>query len=329
MAPSDYRTSLLLGNIALLRKDLEVAARPYGELIRTAPQNPNGYFRMGLLKNAAGDQQAAIGHFDQALAMDPSMIEAFRQSAQILGEQKRFDEIIARCDAHATRVGDSARARAILVSLKGDALQAKGQIALAEKAYRQALALDPDFMPAYYALAEMYLRDNRADKAIAQYEAALAKNPRQAGLHTILATIYDQQGQPDKSEQHYRQALEIAPEFAPAANNLAYLLAQKNQNLDEALNYARIAKEQYPNDPGVMDTLGFVYLRKGLVDSAILELEGSAAKLENNPTVHYHLGLAYHLKGDRQKARRALQAALELDQSFAEQAAAQKLLQEI
>ncbi|MDJ0667466.1 MAG: tetratricopeptide repeat protein, partial [Desulfobacterales bacterium] len=315
--------------IALLRRDFEVAARHYSELIRIAPQNPNGHFRMGLLKNVAGDQQAAIGHFDRALALDPTTLEALRQTARILGAQKRFDEIIARCDDHTARVGDNARARAIISSLKGNAWQAKGMADQAEKAYRQALDQDPNFMPAYHALAGIYLRSNRADKAIAQYEAALAQNPRQAGLHTILATIYDQQGQPDKSEQHYRQALEINPEFAPAANNLAYLLAQKNQHLDEALNYARIAKEQYPNDPGVMDTLGFVYLRKGLVDSAILELEDSAAKLENNPTVHYHLGLAYHLKGDRQKARRALQAALELDQSFAEQAAAQQLLKEI
>jgi hypothetical protein len=45
--------------------------------------------------------------------------------------------------------------------------------------------------------------------------------------------------------------------------------------------------------------------------------------------VHYHLGLAYHLKGNRQKAREALQAALELDQSFADRAAAEKLLKDI
>ncbi|MDJ0888058.1 MAG: cytochrome c biogenesis factor, partial [Desulfobacterales bacterium] len=94
-------------------------------------------------------------------------------------------------------------------------------------------------------------------------------------------------------------------------------------------NYARIAKEKFPDDPGVMDTMGLVYLRKGLIDSAILELEGSAAQLENNPTVRYHLGLAYHLKGDSQRARNELQAALDSDQPFAEKNAAEKLLSEI
>jgi thioredoxin-like negative regulator of GroEL len=45
--------------------------------------------------------------------------------------------------------------------------------------------------------------------------------------------------------------------------------------------------------------------------------------------VRYHLGLAYHLKGENQKARAELQAALDSDQSFAEKAAAEKLLSEI
>jgi Flp pilus assembly protein TadD len=184
-------------------------------------------------------------------------------------------------------------------------------------------------MPTYLALAGMYMRRNQTEKAIAQYKTALAQNPKQPGLYTILGSIYEQLKKADQSERHYRQALEIDPEFAPAANNLAYLLAQNNQHLDEALNYARIAKEKLPDDPGVMDTMGLVYLRKGLIDSAILEFKGSVAKLENNPTVRYHLGLAYHLKGEPQKARAELQKALNIGQSFAERSAAQKLLSEI
>ena len=327
--PGNYRATLILGNVALIRKDTSAAEKHYTELIRIAPRNPEGHFRMGLLSNVTGDPQAALAQFDQALALNPTMLEAFRQAALILGRQKRFEQIVARCDAHMAKVGENARAQAVLKSLKGDALQAMGQDEPAEQAYGQALATDPDYMPPYYALAGMHMRRQQTDKAIKQYEAALAQNPRQPGLHTILGTIYDKQQNPAKSEQHYRQALDIDPEFAPAANNLAYLLAQKNQHLDEALNYARIAKEKYPNDPGVMDTMGFVYLRKGLVDSAILELESSAAKLEDNPTVRYHLGLAYHLKGEPQKARAELQAALRTGQSFAEKEAAEKLLSEI
>ena len=106
-------------------------------------------------------------------------------------------------------------------------------------------------------------------------------------------------------------------------------MATKGQSLDEALTYARVAKAKYPDDPGVMDTLGLVYLKKGLIDSAVSELKDSAAKLGDNPTVRYHLGLAYHLQGNADLARQELRAALDLNKPFPEKEDAQQLLAEL
>jgi tetratricopeptide (TPR) repeat protein len=78
-----------------------------------------------------------------------------------------------------------------------------------------------------------------------------------------------------------------------------------------------------------MDTLGLVYLKKGLIDSAISELKESAAKLDGNPTVRYHLGLAYHLQGNPELARQELRAALALKKPFPEEKDAQQLLAEL
>jgi tetratricopeptide (TPR) repeat protein len=75
-----------------------------------------------------------------------------------------------------------------------------------------------------------------------------------------------------------------------------------------------------------MDTLGLVYLKKGLIDSAVAELKESAAKLGDNPTVRYHLGLAYHLQGNPDRARQELRAALDLNKAFPEKEDAQQLL---
>jgi tetratricopeptide (TPR) repeat protein len=227
------------------------------------------------------------------------------------------------------QVGENKGAQAVLSGLAGDLLQAQGNTIEAEKAYEHALGLDPDYMDPYVALARMHLRNGNAAKAIAQYQAALEQNPQQPGIQTVLGTLFDQQQQPEQAEAHYRKALAIDPEFAPAANNLAYLLANSDRSLDEALDFARLAKSKYPDDPGVMDTLGLVYLKKGLIDSAISELKESAAKLENNPTVRYHLGLAYHLQGNADLARQELRAALDSRQTFPEKKDAQQLLGEL
>ena len=132
----------------------------------------------------------------------------------------------------------------------------------------------------------------------------------------ILGTIYDMQKNFDLAEKRYRKALAIYPEFAPAANNLAYLLAAQGKNIDEALDFARKAKEKLPNDPSIMDTLGLVYYKKGLYDSAIGEFTDSLDKMPDNPTVHYHLGMTYYKKGDKNRARAELKKALSLDDGF-------------
>jgi tetratricopeptide (TPR) repeat protein len=126
-----------------------------------------------------------------------------------------------------------------------------------------------------------------------------------------LGMIYEMKKQPDMAITHYRKALEANPNFAPAANNLAFQLAEKGADLNEALSLAQKAKEKFPEDPSLMDTLGWVYYKKGLYDSAIVELSDALEKLPDNPDVNYHLGMAYYKKGEVENARATLRKALE------------------
>ncbi|MFC1505390.1 tetratricopeptide repeat protein, partial [Thermodesulfobacteriota bacterium] len=160
------------------------------------------------------------------------------------------------------------------------------------------------------------LADKREAEAISQYEAILAKDPNQVSSHMLLGTIHDMQKRYDLSEKHYRAAIEINPDFAPAANNLAYLLSTQDKNIDEAMMLARKAKEKLPNDPNVMDTLGWIYYKKGLYGNAVGEFTDSLEKIPDNPIVQYHLGMAYYKKGDKGKAKDALERALSLDGKF-------------
>jgi tetratricopeptide (TPR) repeat protein len=128
----------------------------------------------------------------------------------------------------------------------------------------------------------------------------------------ILGALYDSHNKPELAQQHYEEALRVNPEFAPAANNLAYILAEKEIDLNRALELAKLAKEKLPDDPGVMDTLGWVYFKKGLYDSAILEFLDSLEKIPDDAMVNYHLGMAYYKKGEADKAKPVLEKALEL-----------------
>jgi len=118
------------------------------------------------------------------------------------------------------------------------------------------------------------------------------------------------------SEEYYQKALKINPKFAPAANNLAYLYAEKGGNVDEALNLAQSAKEQFPEDPHISDTLGWVYYKKNVFSRAIVYLKEANDKIQNNPMMRYHLGMAYYKNGEKENAKRELKKALELDSKF-------------
>ena len=97
--------------------------------------------------------------------------------------------------------------------------------------------------------------------------------------------------------------MDLKSNFAPAANNLAYNYAQHGGNLDVALGLAQKAREANPNDPGIADTLGWIHYKKGTYATAVALLKESNEKFKGqNPTVLYHLGLAYDKSGEEKLA---------------------------
>jgi Tfp pilus assembly protein PilF len=204
----------------------------------------------------------------------------------------------------------------MISSLKGLVYLTQNMDRQAEAEFKTAIDTYENYTPPYYELAALYMKRKELDQAIGQYQLALKQNPDQPKAHMLLGMLYDMQKKADLSEQHYRAALKIDPKFVPAANNLAYLLAERGEDLNEALELARLAKEKMPNDPGVMDTLGWVFYKRGLYDSAIAELNDCVEKMKDNATVHYHLGMAYFKAGEGLKAKTALEKAMALDPQF-------------
>jgi tetratricopeptide (TPR) repeat protein len=144
-----------------------------------------------------------------------------------------------------------------------------------------------------------------------------------------LGTIYDQQGDGEKAENYYRKALEIKSDFAPAANNLAWNLAERGGNIDEALGFAQVAKEQMPGNGAVMDTLGWIYYLKGSYLNAIAEFQDSLTQNPDNPVINLHLGLAYYKNKQPRKAKEFLDKALNINQNFKGAEEARNILKEI
>ena len=94
------------------------------------------------------------------------------------------------------------------------------------------------------------------------------------------------------------------------------MYAQDGGDLNVALKLAQAAKAKMPDRPEVNDTLGWIYVKKGLGSLAVQPLQQAISARPQRPAYHYHLGMAYVATGDKQKARESLEKALSLDSNF-------------
>ena len=161
---------------------------------------------------------------------------------------------------------------------------------------------------AYGSLAELYLSQKKLDQARAEFERLAVRQPKAVGPPTMIAIIYGAQGNWKEARRQYEKVLQIDDHAVVAANNLAYIYARDGTNLDVALQLAQTAKSALPDVPEVNDTLGYVYVRKGLGSLAVPPLEAGVRKDPKNPLLLLHLGQAYALTGEKAKAKKALEA---------------------
>lgn len=86
--------------------------------------------------------------------------------------------------------------------------------------YKQAIALDNDYIDAIYDLGTVYGIKGMHDESIATYDRVIAINPRHAQSHNNLGIAYEKKGMADKAHAQYEKAASADPNLAPAQYNL-------------------------------------------------------------------------------------------------------------
>jgi tetratricopeptide (TPR) repeat protein len=121
--------------------------------------------------------------------------------------------------------------------------------------------------------------------------------------------LVPREGRTADAKAAYARAAELDLEAFAPRNNLAELLRAEG-DLGGALRAAQEAFALAGDDPYVMDTLGWLYLEKGLVGRALGLLEGAHRGAPAHPVIQLHLALAYRRDG-RIEAARVLLSDLE------------------
>jgi tetratricopeptide (TPR) repeat protein len=141
------------------------------------------------------------------------------------------------------------------------------------------------------------------------FTAALASHPKEPLLLAAYAEFHGACGRYDEAIRLYRKVHEQRPNDPVPLINLAYLLAYTSGATAEAIDCARRAVELAGPVPLILDTRAAVYLKVGLADKALEDVQAALA-LAPSPAGYFHLARAQHLANNKAAAVEAYQKAL-------------------
>ena len=157
------------------------------------------------------------------------------------------------------------------------------------------------------------LRDaDRIGQAVTALEAADQALPDTVEIKYELAMLYERQNRLADLERMLRQVIALDPDHAHAYNALGYTLADHNQRLPEALDLITQALELSPNDPFILDSMGWVKFRMGDTTAAADYLR-RAYSVRPEADIAAHLAEVLWAQGKRDQAMDLLRAALQKD----------------
>lgn len=332
-----------LGQVALLKRDFGRAIESADNVLQTEPKNiaaqvikVNGLLNSGSTALARQELQK----FLEATPDQPDLM--FQQALVFFAEKKYADAERTFIALRSRYPGDlrllfglsetlvsTGRGKQALDMLRAE-LKARpeinairmatanvalrvGDLAAADQEYRHLLGIDPKNLELYLRLGETQRIMKRTQEALQTLRKGQALQPNNPQVNLQLALTLDAAGLQRESLPIYENVVKNQPDNPIALNNLAYMMAEEGRDLDLALTYAQRARQRAPGSLDIADTLGWVYLRKQLNDSALGIYRDITQKAPGNPLYHYHLGIALFQKGDKTGARRSLQTALGLN----------------
>lgn len=121
-------------------------------------------------------------------------------------------------------------------------------------------------------------------------------SPEDTGAHGMMGYSLEKRKDYSSAINVYKLILDIDKKNANACNSLACILAESGRNLDNALKLAKFALKSSPENPAYLDTVGFVLMKKGNLDSAYTFLKKASEKRPVSAEIKTHLDELERLK---------------------------------
>ena len=270
------------------------AARIYERLIRESP-------RMApILKPRRATALVNAGHVDEARAI-------LRELTAATPADPALWYLLSQAELRAGMLGDAEQAARRLIAI--DARDPRGAAALADvsiarrefpraleilqpyvtQAEAGSLSVDAEEMIGPRAAHVLGVL-GRHDRAVDVLERLTKRLPQDVNLKFDLGAAYERARRHGDAERVFREIVLADPRHALALNYLGYMLANRNERLEEAVSLISRALEIDPENPSFHDSLGWAYYRQRKYELAEKHLAKAIAGAPNSSIVLDHYG---------------------------------------
>ena len=294
--PDNASLRLQFARLLGAEQEFAQARQQFAILLEQDPDNPELLMTAALLDYEMNLFDPALVLFKRLIDLDNRADEAHYYVGRIESARDRYDEAIAAFAA----VGPSEQftdAKVRAVSL----LEETGFLADIQAFFDGQRRRFPSAAEQLFLLEAESLKEWPGER-MSTYDRGLIAFPNSFSLLYGRAMVYESAGAIDAMERDLRTILAEDPNHAATLNALGYSLTNRTQRYDEARELIERALVLEPDDPAILDSLGWVYFKLGQLPQSEALLR-RAHQAFPDPEVAAHLGEVLWVLGREFEAR--------------------------
>ena len=246
----------------------------------------------------------------QARDQERGLVQAYLLLSQISEQGGKLDE----AQAYLKRI-DSPQDALRVQTRRANILAQQGKMVEARALLQATPELQAEDARLKITAEAQLLRDNKQYAAAYEVLAqAIQRFPAEPDLQYDQAMVAEKLGKTAEMELLLRQVIAAKPDYHHAYNALGYSLADRNVQLAEARALVVKALSFAPNDPYILDSLGWVEFRSGNLDEALRILRG-AYQARPDAEISAHLGEVLWTMNRKDEARTTWKEGMALNPS--------------
>lgn len=293
--------------LLVMVKRYDAARDAFVQLSNKYPHQPEVAYAIGVLSYELKDYEEAERSLRDALALGYREPDFVRFTLGQMAEERKLPQEAVNWYEAITSGPQLPQAQSRLAVLEAE----DGKLDAALARLERLADMQSTPRPArVLAQAQLARNAEQPDRALAILSAALAKDGNVAEWRYERALLLDDRERVAEAERDLRAYLKLKPKSAQGLNALGYILANRTSRIREARELVSRALKLDPDNPMILDSMGWVEYRSGKLEAALRYLQ-RAHHLMPDPEIAAHLGEVLWKMGREAEARELWAHSLE------------------